>query len=267
MIQFHIYPGGKRRILTFSYDDGSANDERLLGLFNQYGVKATFHINGLWWDNCASEEQKAEFAKRYEGHEVSCHTYTHGWPSRMPSASLVEEVMKDRKVLEAIVGYPVIGMSYPSGSYNDKVADIMRACGIVYSRTVDATMDFNLPEDFMKWHPSCHHRRAMELCGQFLENIDSQWKKPLFYIWGHSHELRTEEDWAYIEELIKTLSGNDKIWYATNIEIYNYMTAQRQLQISADETVFYNPTATDVWVEKDKKAVICIPAGETIIAD
>ncbi len=264
MIQFHAYPGGKKRIVTFSYDDGHENDKRLSEIFNKYGVKATFHINGQWWDKSATDEQKAELKKRYDGHEVSCHTYSHGWPSRMPSASLVGEVMKDRKILEDMVNYPVIGMSYPSGSYSDEAISVMKACGIVYSRTVDNTMDFCLPDDFMKWHPSCHHKDAMTLCDRFLDNIDSPWVRPLFYIWGHSHEIRTEEDWEYIEKLIKKLSGNDKIWYATNIEIYNYMTAQKQLQISADETVFYNPTATDVWVEKDKKEIIHIPAGKQV---
>ena len=46
MIQFHIYPGGKKRVVTFSYDDGHKNDEKLIDLFNCYGIKATFHLNG-----------------------------------------------------------------------------------------------------------------------------------------------------------------------------------------------------------------------------
>ena len=86
----------------------------------------------------------------------------------------------------------------------------------------------------------------------------------MFYIWGHSHELKTEENWAQIEAILKALSNNEKIWYATNIEIYNYMTAQKQLQISVDERTFYNPTAIDVWVERNKEEIIHIPAGQTV---
>lgn len=37
------------------------------------------------------------------------------------------------------------------------------------------------------------------------------------------------------------------------------------LKISADETTFYNPTATDVWIERNKKDIIKIPAGQRII--
>ena len=47
MIQFNIFPGGLTRIVTFSYDDGPANDVRLVALFNKYGVKGTFHLNSM----------------------------------------------------------------------------------------------------------------------------------------------------------------------------------------------------------------------------
>ena len=263
MVQFHVYPGGKKRIVTFSYDDGSKNDGRLIELFNKYGVKGTFHINGKKLFG-KTEEELTAYRDRYIGHEVSCHTLLHGFPARMPSASLVHQTVEDRKLLEGLFGVPVIGMSYPSGSYNEEVITTMAACGIVYSRTTKSTKAFKLPERFMEWHPTCHHRDALSLIPTFLEKIDSQWGHPLFYIWGHSHEFKTEEDWAKMEEIVSTLAGNDKIWYATNIDIYNYMQAQKQLQISYDETMFYNPTAMDLWVEKDKTDIICIPAGERI---
>lgn len=46
MLQYHIYPGGLRRIVTFSFDDGLENDARLIELFDKYNLKATFHLNG-----------------------------------------------------------------------------------------------------------------------------------------------------------------------------------------------------------------------------
>ena len=266
MIQFHVYPGGKKRIVTFSYDDGSPGDKRLAELFNKYGVKATFHIDSLKFADI-DESKKEELRDIYKGHEISCHTLRHGWPARMPMQSVVNETMQDRAVLENIFGVPVIGMSYPSGSYSDDAVTAMKACGIVYSRTTKSTGNFFLPEDFMHWHPTCHHKKALELCNMFLENIDSQWTYPLFYIWGHSHELITEDDWTYMETLTKTLANNEKIWYATNLEIYNYMSAQSRLQISADERIIYNPSDISVWVEKNKEDIIEIPAGKTVYLD
>lgn len=264
MIQFHIYPGGLKRVLTFSFDDGSQNDARLVSLFDQYRLKSTFHLNGRNYIGKTADE-KAAVRETYKNHEIACHTLSHGWPTRMPSASLVTEVMKDRSILEEITGYPVTGMSYPSGSCDANAVSVMRACGIEYARTVRSTDDFAFPDDFLLWHPSCHFKSAMPLAERFLRDLDSQWTKPLFYIWGHSHEIHCEEDWAQTEKLLRLLADNEKIWYATNMEIYNYMIAQKMLKISVDETVFYNPTATDVWVERNKKDIIKIPAGQTMI--
>ena len=34
---------GKKKAVTFSYDDGVEQDRRLIALFNKYGMKATFN--------------------------------------------------------------------------------------------------------------------------------------------------------------------------------------------------------------------------------
>lgn len=266
MIQYHIYPGGTKRIVTFSFDDGSQNDARLICLLDQYHLKATFHLNGKTYIGKTEKELKA-VREIYQNHEIACHTLSHGWPSRMSNASLVREIMDDRRILEKIAGYPVTGMSYPSGSYSMNVMQIMHACDIDYARTVKDTQDFDLPERFLEWNPSCHFKQALPLAQQFLRDVDSPWTKPLLYIWGHSHELTTEQDWQNTEKLLQTLSNHDKIWYATNREIFNYLSAQKMLKISADERIFHNPSAIDVWVEKDKSEIIKIPAGRMIVTD
>ena len=69
-----------------------------------------------------------------------------------------------------------------------------------------------------------------------------------------------------MEQILKLVAHNDSIWYASNIEIYNYVEAQKKLQISTDEKMFYNPSAISVWVERNKTDIIEIPAGETVIA-
>lgn len=264
MLQYHIYPGGRKRIVTFSFDDGSANDARLISLLDRYGLIGTFHLNGINYLNSTAEE-KARVRALYHKHEIACHTLSHGWPTRMPAASLVNEVLEDRRILEEIAGYPVTGMSYPCGAFDDAVISVMRACGIEYARTVESLNDFSLPADFLKWSPTCHFRAALPLAERFMQDLDSEWTRPLFYIWGHSHELRSEEDWAQLEALLVRVSGSEKIWYATNAEIHQYLSAQKMLKISVDERIIYNPTALDLWLEKDKKEKIKIPAGQTVV--
>ncbi len=262
MIHYNVYPGGTRRIITFSYDDGNINDERLVALFNKYGVKGTFHLNSSRLKK--RDEGKEYFRNLYKGHEISCHTYDHIKSEWMTDASMISQVLEDRKYLEEIAEYPVIGMSYPFGTYSKDTIDIMKKCGIVYSRTTRGEKRFRMPDDFMEWHPTCHHDLADEVVDRFIAAFDVYWGDPLLYIWGHSYEFKAEEDWAKMEELLKKLAGHDNVWYATNIEIYNYVTAQKQLQISADEKTFYNPTAIDVWVDVDFGTKICIPAGKII---
>ena len=96
-----------------------------------------------------------------------------------------------------------------------------------------------------------------------MRAIDGYYSGPkLLYIWGHSHEFERMVKWSEIETFCKTVSGNEKIWYATNIEIYDYMQAQRALVMSADHTMVYNPTATEVWFSSDGE-ICSVKPGET----
>ncbi|MBQ7153324.1 MAG: polysaccharide deacetylase family protein [Clostridia bacterium] len=263
MIEYSIYPGEKTRIVTFSYDDGDVNDKKLVELFDLYGMKGTFCLNSrrfLEFD----DEQKMMLTERYAGHEIASHTVHHGWPIHMQPQTLVTEIVEDRKLLEKIARYPVIGASYPFGSYNDKVEEVMRNCGIVYSRTTKSTHGFDLPLDFLAWHPTCHHRDAQQDCERFVKQLDYKFGQPLLYIWGHSFEFTTEEEWGKMESVLDMISGLNQVWYATNLEIYNYIWAQRQLKISMDEHIFCNPTSEDVWVVRNEVEHLLIPAGKTI---
>lgn len=262
MIQFNVFPGGKRRIVTFSFDDGQPNDKRLAELFRKYGVKGTFHLNGRMYRNMTSEEL-AQRAAWYEGHEISSHMFDHPNPPIMTSVATVNQIMKDRAMLEKIAGYPVYGMSYPYGLYTGETMQVMRDCGIVYSRTTQAYKNrFPLPTDFLTWHPSCKFDEAEPVIADFLSRNDSM-RHPLLYIWGHSYELRTEADWERMEALVASVAGRDDTWYATNMEIYRYVMACRSLIYTVDEKTFYNPTDRDVWLEVDKKVVV-VPAGSTV---
>jgi hypothetical protein len=83
------------------------------------------------------------------------------------------------------------------------------------------------------------------------------------YVWGHSNEFDKDNNWALIESFCEIMSGKDDIWYATNIEIVDYMNALKQLRFSANLSMVYNPTALDLVISKDEKAVY-IPAGKQI---
>ena len=100
------FPGGKHKALTMSYDDGKIQDRRLVGIFNKYGIKGTFHLNSDLL-NQPERISAEEIEGLYKGHEISAHTCTHPTIARCPKEQIVQELYSDRVNLEDIVGYPI----------------------------------------------------------------------------------------------------------------------------------------------------------------
>ncbi len=247
-----LYPGGKRKVLTFSYDDGAIHDRRLIQIFDKYGLKGTFHLNSGRMDvdgYIRSDEVKT----LYQGHEIACHGVHHLFLNQIPDGELVRELLDDRRRLEELSGRVVTGLSYAFGITNDKVIAAAKMLGIQYSRTVADTGSYFMPEDFMRWNPTCHHQKAFdspEIIDTFL-NPPSYMDPELLYIWGHSYEFARDDNWEQLESLCEKLSGRDDIWYATNIEIYRYRKAAQQLVESVDGRTIENPTGVKIWIEQN----------------
>lgn len=254
------YPGFRRKALTLSYDDGTVHDVRLVEILNRYGIKATFNLNSIHFTQrrpqktraMTREEAAALFAG--SGHEIAVHSFSHPFLEQLPRGNAAWELMQDRKTLEEMFGCIVRGMAYPMGTYNDEVVEAARLCGICYARTCKATHGFDLPEDWLRLHPTCRHNdpALMELCSRFLTlHEDRPWdpRPKLFYLWGHSYEFSDDDNWELIEEFCARMADNPDIWYATNGEIYAYIEAARQIVSSVDGQLLYNPTARTLYLE------------------
>lgn len=254
------FPEGKHKALTMSFDDGRQEDYRLVKLFNQYGIKGTFNVNsGL---RTKGRIDQKEYPELYRGHEIACHTVTHPTISRSPLDQTARQILEDRCALEALAGYPVRGMAYPNGSYSRSIMELLPALGIRYARTIQDTNGFSMPQDFMEWHPTCHFRHGMlELGRQFTELCKKQYLY-LMYVWGHSYELPEENGWEQMEEFCRLMSGRKDVWFASNIEIVDYMEAASRLQFTAAGDLVYNPSFISCWVSVDD--TICeVPGGTT----
>ncbi len=245
----YTYPNGLRKALTFSYDDGEVGDRRLVEIFNTHGLKGTFHLNDGKFDT-GNYISASEVRSLYEGQEVACHGVWHKHPNIMSTDEARIEYIDNRAALEGLTGTMVRGLSYAYGEYSDEIIAVARACGIVYSRTVQSTYGYQIPADFMKWHPTIWHgdERLNEMIDGFL-NIPDYMELPLLYIWGHSFEFDRNDNWEIIEQAADRLSGHGDTWYATNMEIYEYISAVRNLVYSADGSKIYNPSGVTVWAE------------------
>ncbi len=253
-----MFPEGRRKALTMSYDDGVVEDRQLVKIFNKYGIKGSFHINGGLLGN-GNHLSAEEIKDLYQGHEVSCHSFHHPFLERVPRISALNQVLEDRKVLEQLAGYPVRGMSYPMGTYDDEVIGILKSADIVYCRTVNSSGKFSLPNNWLEWHPTCHHREDILAKAEVFKEL--RYSFSLFYVWGHAYEFERNCNWNLIENFCAAIAHINDIWYATNIEIYNYATALRRLEFSVSGDQVRNPTNMPVWLSVDGQ-VTKIEPGE-----
>ncbi len=277
------FPGGLRKCITLSYDDGVESDIRLIEILKKNGMKGTFNLNsgafapeGTVYSDSAIHRTMTEsqVVKTYtnSGMEVATHGYTHPYLERLAEENCTFELMADRMKLEQLFGCTVRGHAYPFGTYSANVIDIAKKCGIVYARTTKTTEKFDLPVEPLAWNPTCHHnnQRLMQLLDKFLADTGEGTR--LFYVWGHSYEFLSDKNWNVIEDFCEKAGNRDDIWYATNIEIIDYLTAFYSLINSADGRTIYNPTVTTIYFKaagggvKNEKEYVIGP-GETIHID
>ena len=226
---------GKMKAITFSYDDGVTQDQRLIRLFDKYGMKATFNLNSGTLGNGGSlvrEEVTVSHAKPrpcevkeiYKNHEVAAHTIVHPMLTDKPDDYIIEQVEGDRKALSEIVEYDVKGFAYPGGgvNFNRHVADVIRDnTGIKYCRTTVSSHNFDIQDDLYVFEPTVYHHcewdKMEKLAEKFLELTPD--KPQIFYIWGHAYEFDIHKDWERFEEFLQKIAFKDDIFYGTNSEV------------------------------------------------
>ena len=223
---------GKKKAITFSYDDGVTQDIRLIDLFNKYGLKGTFNINSGYLGQSGELIREGVHVRHdkvapdmlrgiYEGHEVATHSVTHPDLTKLSDEAIIREIENDRIKLSELVGYDVVGHAYPFGTCNRRVADILDTrTGVKYARTVVSTHNFDIQTDLQLFNPTVYHHREMDemfRLGEEFLNLKTDEPK-LFYIWGHAYEFDIHNDWNRFEEFLEMISHREDIFYGTNAE-------------------------------------------------
>ena len=226
---------GKMKAVTFSYDDGVTQDQRLIRLFDKYGLKCTFNLNSGLLGKPGSliredvtvahvKPRPCEVRGIYEGHEIAVHTLTHPALSALSDEDVVREVEEDRLALSELAGYEVVGMAYPGGTHvmNEHVADLIRTrTGVKYARTTISTHSFDLQKDLLIFNPTVYHHIEWDALFRLGEEfIELKPDRPqIYYIWGHAYEFDIHGDWERFEEFCRLISGHDDIFYGTNRQV------------------------------------------------
>ncbi len=268
------FPDAKAKVFTMSYDDGVYQDYRLIEIMNKNGLKGTFNINGGHISETdATKGHQRLSAKQIKelylpnGHEIALHTHTHPMLIDFPIENVTYEYLKDKEILEDLTGKIIRGSAYPMSRYNDKVLSSLKACRVCYARGGEQTEAFDLPTDWLQIKNTARHTnpRLFELADQFIALTPRHYYPcAMFFLMGHSYEFDNDNNWNVIEEFAAKMGGHEDIWYATNIEIYDYIKAYNSLRFNLAKTVVENPTATDVWINK-RNENYKIEAGKTVI--
>lgn len=196
------------------WDDGVEDDLRLMEILRRHGAKASFNLNpgmhkaerGHDWqykDKTVRRLARHELVEAYEGFLIANHTVSHPRLQLIPLDEAEREIREGREQLEQIFGYPVIGFAYPFGTYNEDVQQLIRQAGHLYARTVQNVDQAFPPTDPTAFHPHCHFKSP----DFWLKFEAERARDGIFYFWGHSYELITEDEWTAFEDQIRRLSA------------------------------------------------------------
>ncbi len=276
-----LFPEGKSKALILSYDDGAIQDRKLVELMNKYQLIGTFHLNSnkLGTNNYFDYLNKDEIKGLYKGHEVSVHSANHPNLPDISRIDVIYEVLEDRKELERLVEYPVRGMAYPFGNTNDAVIEAISGLGIEYARTVGDTYNFEIPNDFLRWHPTIHQfgkaysepnqpekdKKELALFYKVIDDFLKTKELSVLDVWGHSWEMGTDEKkWEETEKFFKLLANNQEIYYAKQIDLVDYINAFKNLKFSVNKDKVTNTSALTVYIKISGK-IFSIPSGATTL--
>ncbi|MDA3797821.1 MAG: polysaccharide deacetylase family protein [Kiritimatiellae bacterium] len=202
------------------WDDGISADIRLTDILRRHSAKATFNINaGLHGDDRMGEwEHKGtkvirmgwqEMKEALDGFVIANHSLSHPHLEQLSYDKIIIELAEGRERLQQFFQQDVRGFAYPFGSYNEEVIEALRETGHIYARTCKNVENVFPPENPMEFHSNCHF-----LASDFLERYEKAKEFGVFYFWGHSYEMISENMWVDFENNIKHISDDPESSWA-----------------------------------------------------
>jgi peptidoglycan/xylan/chitin deacetylase (PgdA/CDA1 family) len=201
--------------LVQCWDDGVDDDIRLTDILRKHGATASFNLNigrhqnerpakpWMYKDKEVRLLARPELTEVYEGFLVANHTATHPFLTKLPPAQARQEIVDGRRELEQLFGYSVEGFAYPYGDNNEAVQEMVREAGHLYARVCEDTATVLPAENPMAFRASCHF-----LAPDFWTRFDAvRASGGVFYFWGHSYEILTEDDWRAFDAKIERLGA------------------------------------------------------------
>jgi len=119
----------KQIALTFDAGWLYENTEALLNLLDEYNVKATFFVRGLWVKE--HPDLTTEIVNR--GHALENHSLAHGHMSTMTDTEVENEIRETTDIIRETTGYLPQLFRPPYGEYDKRILRILKEEGYPYT--------------------------------------------------------------------------------------------------------------------------------------
>ena len=283
-IQYNLYPEGRTKAVTFSFDDGKVTDRDVVALLNEYGLKGTFNLVPAWL-NTNGFLASLEIKELFDGHEVACHGWSHNDIGNFTPVQFEQDIVNTQNYLKGLVGYDITGYAYPFGGlrYGDTdtitqedVDRVIEESSLTYARTTSNKManSFVLPQDFKKWSyqlrvgPGDNNNTtagAFDKVEKFFETPQNDSLQAMM-LFAHGHEIEQytqagyeETGWELFEKLLAAMAGHEEAWYATCADIAEYGQSVYDIRVGATTNTVKNVSDRSVWVTLDGEPVELLP--------
>ena len=263
-----LYPGGKARAMSFSYDDGVLQDVRFVDLLNRYGLKGTFNLNsGLmdppfsWTHSCGRTITRLtprEAAGLYDGHEIASHTLTHPYMHNLSWEQVMDQLSRDKANLERMFQRQVSGFAVPFTYYSERIAQCARECGFEYARISEESGGCAPGGDWYHWKGTIFHW-SENLEAHVEHFLQTNQELALCQIVGHSYDLDVFQMWERMEAICQSVSKQNDVWPATTFEIVRYLKAMEKAAITQDAIL--NNSSTELWFRVQGTVIVLKPYG------
>lgn len=129
----------EKPMLALTFDDGpSADTDRLLNYFRQYGGKGTFFVIGNIIDNRPDTLRRAA----EEGHEIGGHSWNHKQLTTLTDEEMYTQLTVTREEILSVAGVETNIMRPPYGAQNARLRAVAAECGIALVNWSVDTLDW-----------------------------------------------------------------------------------------------------------------------------
>jgi len=218
---------------------------RVLSLLERHEIRATFFVPAVI-AMLYPDEQRRVIA---EGHEVGLHGFIHERNSTLPAEAERDLQKRAADILERIAGVRPLGIRTPSWDLSPHTLAISREMGLLYDSSLMADDEpYELLEDGqptgmvelpVEWirddaiyfnmdrysalRPYTPPTSVLEI---FKAEFDGAYaERGLFLLTMHPHIIGHRSRIALLERLTDYIRGHAGVWFATHLEIAQYVKA------------------------------------------